>query len=59
LQRIIPIVKGGDIMKYEKPQLAPLVPALAAIQGDEKDDTALPDVNHQPLFSMTAYQADE
>ena len=46
-------------MKYEKPQLAPLVPALAAIQGDEKDATALPDVNHQPLFSMTAYQADE
>jgi hypothetical protein len=46
-------------MRYEKPQLVLLAAAVAAIQGDEKDDTALPDVDNQPLFSMTAYQADE
>jgi hypothetical protein len=46
-------------MKYEKPYIALLSPAVAAIQGDEKDDTALPDVDNQPLFSITAYQADE
>ena len=46
-------------MKYEKPNIVLLSPALTAMQGDEKDNTSLPDVNHQPLFSITAYQADE
>jgi hypothetical protein len=43
-------------MKYEKPNIVVLDPAIEAIQGD-KNDSEIPD---SPTFlSNTAYQADE
>lgn len=47
-------------MKYQKPELTLLAPAVIAVQGKSKDNTHAPDlVMGQPRFSIGAYEADE